>query len=157
MVFIIGSLIIALSAFAIARELVAEVDAAVRSAGALRSVLEYAKTSIDCYSLPSDEILRRIDRSVLEACGYGGERPPKNFSALCEGADIKDFESREIFSAFAKGFGKSFRADELSRCSLYLEKMRAREQKLIKEAQKKKKVIYTVAVCSALAAIILLV
>ena len=157
MTLIIGSLIIALSALAIAGELVARVEASVRSTSALRSVLEHTKNMIDCYSLPSDEILRRVDRSVLLGCGYEKDDTPKSFSALLDGSDIKDPESRDIFFAFAKDFGKSFRVDELSRCSLYLERIRAREQKMVKEAQKKKRVIYTVAVCSALAVIILLI
>ncbi|MBO7303099.1 MAG: hypothetical protein J6U68_02815, partial [Clostridia bacterium] len=126
MTLIIGSLIIALSAFAIATELASEVEASVRSASALRSVVEHTKNMIDCYSLPSDEILKRLERSVLLGCGYEKCEAPKSFMALLEGASIKDSESREIFFAFAKDFGKSFRADELSRCSLYLERMRAR-------------------------------
>lgn len=112
---------------------------------------------IDCYALPSDEILKRLDPEVLRACGYTEEAPPQNFLSLAKRADIADSESREILFAFAKDFGKSFRADELSRCSLYLEKMRSREQKLIKETQKKKKVIFTISLCSALAVIILLI
>ena len=154
---IIGSLIIALSALAIAVELVAEVEATARSVSALRSALEHTKNMIDCYSLPADEILRRLDSSVFEECGYAKGDIPKSFLDFLEGSDIKDAEGRDIFFAFAKDFGKSFRTDELSRCSLYLERMRAREQKVMKEAQKKKRVIYTVAVCSALGVIILLI
>ena len=77
--------------------------------------------------------------------------------ALTFACDVTDAEARELILSFAKDFGKSYRQDELSRCSLYLERMRAREQKLIKESAKKKKVIYTVAICSALAVIILII
>ena len=154
---IIGVLIIIFSAFIIGAELAERVDQTGRSVSALRSVLEHTKNMIECYSLPTGEILRRLDRSVLRDCGYLKADAPMDFYSFAKEMKAIDAEAGEIFLAFAKDFGKSYRQDELSRCSLYLEKMRAREQKIIKESAKKKKVIFTVVICSALAVIILII
>lgn len=154
---IIGSLIIIFSFAMIALNLTEKTDRAVRSVCALRKILELSKNMIECYSLPAGEILKRIERSLLFDCGYFKETPPEDFFAFVTNVDISDGEAREIMNNFAKDFGKSYRQDELSRCSLYLERMRSREQKLAKESAKKKKVIFTVALCSALALIILII
>lgn len=154
---IIGALIIFFSSFMIAAGIVEKIDVTQRSVSALRGILEHTKNMIECYSLPAGEILKRIDSSLLSDCGCFEEKIPRDFSELAERAKIEDGEACEIFSAFSKDFGKSYRQDEILRCSLYLEKMRAREQKLTKEYAKKKKVIFTVALCSALAVIILII
>ena len=154
---IIGSLIIIFSFVTIAVNLTEKIDRDARSVGALRKILEFSKNMIECYSLPAGEILRRIDSSLLFDCGYSKTTPPEDFSAFITSSDVADAEAREIMNNFAKDFGKSYRQDELSRCSLYLERMRAREQKLAKDSAKKKKVIFTVALCSALALIILII
>lgn len=154
---IIGALILMVSALVIARELSLRVDGAVSYASALRSLLEQTKNMIDCYSLPASEILRRVDKNIFADCGYKGGSLPQSFSELLGGMSADDGEAFEIFSAFAREFGKSYRTDEASRCALYLEKMRSREQKLIKESAKRKRVIFTVSLCSALAVIILII
>ena len=154
---IVGALIIVFSALVIAFELSCRVERTARTVSSLRALLEYTKNMIDCYALPSSEILRRIDAGLLFDCGYKQKNPPRDFNELVGSLDIADLEARELLYSFAKDFGKSYRADELSRCALYLEKMRSREQKLIKESAKKKKMIFTVAVCSSLAVIILIV
>lgn len=155
MLAVIGSVLIFVSAVAIANRLLEDVDASIRGVSALRAILERAKTLIECYALPADEILKRIDASLFADCGYMGNTP-KSFAELAEGARISDAESAELFFAFSKDFGRSYRQDELSRCVLYLERLRSREQKLLKESAKRKKLIITLAACSALALVILL-
>lgn len=154
---IIGAIIIFFSSLMIAYSLSSKIDRDIKAASALRTVLERTRSMIECYSLSASEILRRIDRAVLADCGVPTGCVPKSFSELVVNVDVADTEMRELMLGFAKDFGKSYRADELSRCSLYLEKMRAREQKMIKESAKKKKVIFTVAICSSLAAVILMI
>lgn len=158
---IIGALLILFSAFLVARSLVEDVEAELRAVGALRSILEQIKNMVECYSLPIGQILKGVDGAIFEACGYksaqGVALPPEGLMELIEGSEINDRESRDIFIAFAKDFGKSYRRDESLRCAAFLEKMRSREQKLYKESAKKKKVIYTVAICGALAFIVLLI
>ena len=153
----IGSLMIIFSLVMIASIFTEKIERTLRSVSALRSVLEHSKTMIECYALPASEILLRVKKSVFLECGYSKKTPPHDFLEFANEADVIDAEARELILSFAKDFGKSYRQDELSRCSLYLERMRAREQKPIKESAKKKKVIYTVAICSALAVIILII
>lgn len=154
---IIGAFIIIVSAVTIALELIRKIDVSIGSVSSLRMILEHTKNMIECYSLPVGEIFIRLDFSLLKECGFSKKNAPRDFLELAENSDIPDFEAKELLLAFAKDFGRSYRADELSRCSFFLEKMRAREQKLIKESAKSKKVIFTVAICSALALIILII
>ena len=154
---IIGAFIIIFSSVMIALRYTERIEQTLKGVSALRALLEHSKNMIECYSLPASEILKRTKRSIFVDCGYGKDDLPSDFLELASESDILDFEAREIILSFAKDFGKSYRRDELSRCSLYLERMRAREQKLAKESTKKKKVIFTVAICSALAVIILII
>lgn len=154
---IIGALLILCSAVFLANRAVLEIQAVLRTTSALRAVMEQVKNLIECYSLPIGQIFKRIDPSVIEACGYKGEALPTDLSELAENSAVPDKESLEIFLAFAKDFGKGYRKDELSRCSMFLERMRSREQKLAKETEKKKRVITAVSICGALAVVILLI
>lgn len=154
---IIGALTVIVSAAVIARELTLRVDSSVRYVSALRSLLEHTKNMVDCYSLPASEILRRTDKDIFADCGYKNSTLPRDFCELLQGISAEDGEAFDIFSSFARDFGKSYRADEASRCALYLEKMRSREQKLIKDSAKRKKVIFTISLCFALAVIILMI
>ena len=152
---IIGVLIIVFSALMIASNLAEKADGAIKAVSALRGILEHTKGMIDCYCLPAGEILSGMDFSLFLACGYSKTAPPLDFADFLQNSNLPDEEAKELMTAFAEGFGKGYRQDELSRCSLYLEKMRSREQKLIKESVKKKNMIFTVAICAALAVIIL--
>lgn len=138
-----------------ARALISEFDKATRSASAARLLIERVKNMIECYALPAGEILKRIEPNIFAELGYSGGAP-NSFFELASDADIADGESAELLLAFAKEFGTSYRRDELSRCALYLERLRSREQKLLKEAAKKRKIIITVSLCSALGLIVLL-
>ena len=144
---IIGVLMIAFSAIMIASNLAEKTDITVKSVSALREILEHTKNMIECYSLPISEILCGVEFSLFLDCGYSKKTPPLDFDEFLKSSDIFDCEAREHMVAFAEGFGKGYRQDELSRCSLYLEKIRAREQKLIKESAKKKNMIFSVAIC----------
>ena len=156
---IIGALLILCSAFFIANRMIFEVEKAFLATSALRSVMEHTKNLIECYSLPIGQILKRLDPTILEACGYKNElgNPPCTLIELAQNSCVPDEESLDIFLDFAKDFGKEYRKDELLRCSAFLERMRSREQKLSKESAKKKKVILTVSLCIALAIVILLI
>ena len=154
---IIGVLLILCSAFFIANKQIVDIESSVRSASALRSVMEQIKNMIECYSLPIGQILKKIEPSTLKACGYEPEEAPCDLLDFVENSSVADKESFDIFFSFAKDFGKGYRKDELSRCSMFLERMRTREQKLLKEAAKKKKVVLTVSLCAALAIVILLI
>ena len=145
------------SAIFIANRQISEIEEAVRVTGALRLVMERVKNMIECYSMPIGQILKKIEPSVFEICGYKGDGTPCDLLDLAENSSVSDKESFEIFFAFAKDFGKEYRKDELLRCSMFLERMRSREQKLLKEAAKKKKVVLTVSLCVAMAIVILLI
>ena len=154
---IIGVLLILCSAIFIASRQIAEIEKTVRVTSALRLIMERVKNMIECYSMPIGQILKKVEMSAFEDCGYKGEGAPCDLLDFVENSSVNDAESYEIFFAFAKDFGKGYRKDELSRCSMFLERMRSREQKVLKEAAKKKKVVLTVSLCMAAAIVILLI
>lgn len=154
---IIGALIIIFSSIMISLDLSEKIDTSMSTVRALRMLFEHTKNMIECYSLPASEILRQFDLSAFAVLGYSKNNLPQDFATLAQNTVIDDSEAREILIAFSSDFGKSYRQDELARCSLYLEKMRAREQKLVKDSAKRKKVIFTVALCAALAVVVLIV
>lgn len=154
---IAGALLLIISSLFIGAQLVGRVDEALKNAAALRSLLEHTKFMIDAYSLPVGKILEGVSEELLSECRYPKGKRPENFLELALRSDICDRECGDIFLAFAKDFGKGTRGDELARCSSFLERLRAREQKLYKESAKKKKLIMTLAPCSAIAAVILLI
>lgn len=154
---IIGVLMIVFSALRIASKLAEKTDYVIKSVSAVREILEHTKNMIDCYSLPASEILCGVEFSLFLDCGYLKKTPPLDFIEFLKNSDIPDRESREYMLSFAEGFGRGYRKDELLRCSLYLEKIRTREQKLIKESAKKKNMIFSIAICASLAVIILVI
>ena len=87
---LIGALIIIFSSLIIGAELSRGVERAGQSVSALRAVLEHTKNMIECYSLPSGEILRRLDRSVLGNCGYTKSDAPTDFCSFAEGMNVAD-------------------------------------------------------------------
>lgn len=153
---IIGVALILCGAFCIAERMLADLDATLRATSALRAAIEQIKSMVACYSLPVGQILMRLEPSIFEALCYE-DGIPSNLLELAEGSVIPDTESQEIFFAFAKDFGREYREEEASRCAVFLERIRSREQKLYKERAKKKKVILTVSLCIALAVIIMLI
>ena len=154
---IIGVLLILCSAFFLARGYVTEIEESVRSTCALRQIMENVKNMIECYAMPIGQILKQMDPEVLKLCGYSGDSLPCDLLELLENSSVTDGESREIFFSFSKDFGKGYRKDELLRCSMFLERMRSREKKLLKEAAKKKRVVMAVSLCGAAAVVILLI
>ncbi len=154
---LIGAVLIIFGAFFCVAYSFENIERSLKNVSALRTLIEYTKNMIDCYSMPAGEILSGIDTELIKNCGYSLKKLPVSFGELAENCDIYDKESKELILSFAKDFGKSYRADEVLRCSSYLEKIRSREQKLYKESQKKKKLIITVALSTALAIIILLI
>ena len=133
------------------------IELALKNTSALRSLLECTKNMIECYAMPAGEILSGLDGSLLKNCGYCFDVAPASFFELIENCNIYDGEAKDLMLAFAKDFGKGYRKDELSRCSMFLERMRSREQKLSKETEKKKRVIVAISICGALAVVILLI
>lgn len=153
---IIGVALILCGAFCIAERMIADLEATLKATSALRETLEQIKNMVACYSLPIGQILARLDPSIFEALRYEGGQP-SNLLELIEGSEVLDAESREIFFAFAKDFGREYREEEATRCAVFLERMRSREQKLYKEKAKKKKIILTLSLCMALAVIVMLI
>jgi hypothetical protein len=102
-------------------------------------------------------ILADCPRELIDACGYYGKEVPGSFLELWEYCDISDPEARRIFSEFAKGFGKGYRADQIRQCEYYMTLMSERRLQISERVGVQKKLVITLTLCVTLVIIILLI
>ncbi len=117
---------------------------------ALIRFLRYVKNQVDCYALPSDEILSLCDSSLLEACGFYNCSSPCSFERLALDCEIYDGECARLVREFLCGFGKSYREEQLKECERYISSLEKRRDHLFSELPKKKKVNGVICIASAL-------
>ncbi len=128
--------------------------AALRQTEAVCELMGYIKAQIECFSLPIGDILARADRQLLSACGYGGSTAPPSLSELCLHIRWEDRESEKIFRRFCSEFGRSFRAEQVSRCAYFLSLLEDRKKTQDRELPAKKKLNSTLCLSSSLALLI---
>lgn len=154
---ILGSLALLLSGIGIALLLVRDAERCVERTRGLLALVRFTKTSVSMYSMSVSEILKKCSPELLRECGYQDEAPlPASFSELLAGCEIPDKDSRAAFADFAESFGNAYRAEEILRCEECIEKLRKREMSLSSALPSKKKIIFSVSLCSALSLLILL-
>ena len=154
---ILGSVALLLSGIGIAYLLARDAERCVACTRALLALVRFTRNCVSMYSMSASEILKKCEAELLDGCGYPNEAPlPASFSELFLNCEIPDKESRVAFSDFADGFGTAYRAEEILRCEDCIEKLRKREMYLTSALPSKKKMIYSVSLCSALSLLILL-
>lgn len=90
------------------------------------SLLRYIRGQIECFAMPIDQILSTADPSVLAACrgrsGGEGEHPATSLPLLLrESHGYLGAESVRLLSAFSHELGRTYRAEQVSRCDYYLD------------------------------------
>lgn len=124
---------------------------------ALIMLMRFIKIQIECFGLPASEIIERCDKNMLFLCGMrDGENIPNNFEQFFKYCDVRDKETKDILLAFASGFGKGYRAEQIKECDYYLELLCDRRERIYDELPKQKKINSTLCVSSVLAVVILL-
>lgn len=152
---IIGIILILLSAAAIGRELRGALDRELGFATARVSLLSYTRQMIENFNASGEEILRSCSTELLLECGYIGDRAPKSFSELADACEMGDGESARIFGEFCRGFGKSYRNEQLRHCEYYLALLTERADRLRQETASRKKIVLVSAVsCGLMLAIL---
>ena len=120
-------------------------------------LLRFTRLQIECFSLSAPQIFSRFGRENLLLCGYSKEELPKSFDEINSCIAIKSKEAREVFSDFARSFGKSYRDEQLKQCEYHIELLEKLTQRLYEELAGKKKLNLTLCTAGALAVIILLI
>ena len=138
------------------------------------SLLRYIKGQIDCFASPLSDILAGADPSILSACL--GQSPtasdmyakvraddgsaPRTFPALpalLKGShDYLTPEAERLLTAFSAEFGKTFRAEQVSRCDYYLDALTTERQTLSATLPARLRTTTTLCLCLTVASVILL-
>lgn len=154
---ILGSLALLLSGIGVALLLVREAERCVERTRGLLALVRFVRNCVSMYSMSVSEILKKCSPELLRLCGYPSDAPlPTGFAELLAGCEIPDKESRAAFADFAESFGNAYRSEEILRCEECIEKLRKREMSLSSALPSKKKIIFSVSLCSALSLLILL-
>lgn len=133
------------------------------SLGTLRQIeswltlLRGVRSEIDCFALPLPVILSRVDRSLLRACGYTGDRSPQSFDEMLRGCVIHDREAERILRRFSEEFGRGYREQESLGCEYCLRLLQERRDRLGEQLPVKKRLCSTLCICVSLALAILLI
>ena len=112
--------------------------------------MRYVRNQVECFALPSSEIVSECEKGLLEGCGFYNCRGEYGFERLAEDCEIYDEESERIVCEFLRGFGKSYREEQLRECDYYLSMLQTRRDELFSELPKKKKVNSTLCISFAL-------
>ncbi|MBQ8331486.1 MAG: hypothetical protein IJX94_03185 [Clostridia bacterium] len=154
---ILGAVMIALSGIGVAYCLNCRASVALEQAEAWLAFLRYVKLRVECFSLPAPTILKQCDISLLRACGYTGELPPKSFLELSEGCHWENEETKQIAELFAKEFGRGYREEQLRSCEYYFSILNDHKNTLEKQGPIRKKLRTTLCISCAVAIVILLI
>ena len=112
--------------------------------------LKYIKNQIECFGLPSREILKSCEEGLLDNCGFTNCSKDGGFDMLAIDCDINDRESSRIVCDFLNGFGKCYRDEQIKECEDVISALSERRTKLYSELEKKKKVNNTLCIASAI-------
>lgn len=153
---IAGALVLVLSGFGGAYILNTAATQRATQSEALIAFVRFVRAQIECFAMPASEIILRCDKRLLADCGFSVLEQDRSFEELARGISIADGETREIIESFLRGFGKSYREEQVKECDYYIELLTERRQKIFEELPNKKRVNSALCISSALAAVILL-
>ena len=139
----------------------------VRALDGFLALLCYIKGQIDCYAMPVQEILERVDGSVLAACRGFSEKeaaclpyamaPAESVSELIrESRAHLEPESERLLTAFSAELGGTFREEQVKRCEYYMEVLGAERAKLADTVPMRIRVHNVLCACGTLGLLVLL-
>ena len=122
------------------------------------ALLRLTKNQIDCYALPTSEILRRCDRSLFVRLGWRGVAPPKDFSSLGgEAARLGLTEEGErIAESFCAEIGKGYRGEQVRTCDYAIGLFSAERDRLLSELPERRQRNVTLCMAAALLVVVIL-
>lgn len=152
---LIGAILLGLSGGMIAYELNKNATRALLQTEAFCRLLNHIRSQVECFALPIVDILSTADIELLRECGYTGKDAPTSLSKLYEGTHWRDSRTEMIIRRFSDEFGKSYRAEQVGRCSYYLSLLEERKRTAERELPAKKKLYLTLCTSASLAVLIL--
>ena len=152
-----GAVILAFCGLEGAKRLNRNMDGEIAYTEAFIALLRYVRGQIDCYALPIGDIFSRCDRELLSTCGWQGELAPRSFDELMPHCFVSDGEAKSAIVEFVADFGKNYREEQLKRCDGCISCLERARDRLVHKARERKRLNFTICLCSSLALIILLV
>ncbi|MBQ7383442.1 MAG: hypothetical protein IJV72_01450 [Clostridia bacterium] len=152
---IVGALILAFSGFYASVSMNSRLTNTLKQTEAIITLMLFIRSQVECFALPSSEMIALCDRALLRECGFEGDEPPTDICALFDSFGIADSKTAQLARSFAESFGRCYREEQIKECDYYIELFRDRRQILAEALPAKKRVNSTLCISSAIALIIL--
>ena len=124
---------------------------------AFTSVVRRLGQQIEGFSSPVPEILKKTDPALLCACG--AQVPDtKSFASFLDSCDLAlSTQEKSVLFDFAADLGRKFRDEQVRSCTLCADRLDELSKNAELQLPKRRKVTYTLFICSALALVIILI
>lgn len=152
---VFGSALVVASSAWIAFRINAEEDRKLQRIESYIELMNFIMNSIDCFCIPVGDILHDADSELLLRCGYEKKEKPRSAEDMLFGGDaFGDEELLQIMQRFWSSVGRSYRNEEVARCRMAIEELKALFSKRRDERTKKKRTVPALCICSALGIVI---
>ena len=121
---------------------------------ALLELMRFIRREIDYFCVPVNEIFKRVDKNILNACGSSGEITDFD-SFIASLSPEPDEEIRSVLTSFSRELGVSYREEQLKNCDLHINTLSSLCDRAERESKKNKK-LHTVLCISAAATVVIL-
>ncbi len=125
--------------------------------GGFCSLLEHIYKQIEAFNIPLPDILKNLDARTFKLCGIDVEGGIDEGFFLNQGGSFLRAKEKKLISDFYAGLGRCYRDEQLKSCKYYLDELSNILLEAEKEYPKKRKLTYTLCVCTALGIIILII
>ncbi|MBR2908475.1 MAG: hypothetical protein IKC26_10815 [Clostridia bacterium] len=122
------------------------------------ALLRLTKNQIDCYALPTAEILLRCEGSLLERLGWEELAPPSDFASLrkaVRGMGLTE-EGERIAENFCEEIGKGYRGEQLRTCDYGIGLFCAERDRLLAELPRRRQRNITLCMAASLGTVVVL-
>ena len=119
----------------------------------MRTVRSY----IECYSLPAGEFFGRLDKALLQKCGYNRDVLPNDFAEFFDEIYFFDKATQGVMRDFAYSFGNCYIEEQIRSCDRCIELLDGIKRNMAIDIPKRKKINSTLYISLALAIIIVLI
>ena len=154
-----GALLLLGSALWLGLRLSAREQERLRQTEGLLLLLRHIRACIVCFADPIEEIYRRFQNRALEECGFLPALRTHGFAyalRVCDGLAQGD-EVQTALASFADGVGKSNTREQAALCDYTVAVMEAALHRRQEEAPRRARLARGLALCGALALLVLLV
>ena len=152
----LGAAWILLAALLLAHRLGSAERMRVAQAEAYLALLRHIRGQIACYSRSFGEICRRMEPSMLAACGLGA--PGDSLACMLREAELcLPPEAERVLRAFAAELGRSYKNEQLAICDSAMLELEAIVTAARQRLPQQLRLIRCACLCGALAVILLLI